>query len=130
MKKMLAVISLIAPILLAGCGDTHESLALEMNEELHELELILNDIDNASSFKTSKGDIETIGKKIEDIVVRVNSLDEPSLEDVKKIRKITGGPDSPMVRIHGQLRRLKRMPGGYAMVSEVNRLALSNLKGL
>lgn len=130
MKKLLKVFFLIIPFSLISCGDSHESLAHELNEELHNLALVLNEVNSAVSFKDSKGEIERIGENLKNTVEKINALDKPTLEETKKINKISRGPESPMIRINQQMKRLSRMPGGGAMASEVNRLALNNLKTL
>jgi hypothetical protein len=133
MKNLYRCIVLIVPFFLFGCGESHESLANDLNEELHQLALILVDIKGpnaATMFRDSKGEIEDIGEEIQSIVAKVNSLEKPTLEETKKIGEINRGSDSPMIRIRKQMTRLKGLPGGYAFTSEVNRLALEHLQKL
>jgi hypothetical protein len=133
MKNLYRCIVLIIPFFLFGCGESHESLANDLNEELHKLALILVDVKGPSAamtFRDSKEEIEDIGKEIQSIVEKVNSLDKPTLEETKKLGEINRGPDSPMIRISKQMRRLKGLPGGYTYATEIDRLALQHLKKL
>tara|TARA_R110002124_G_C8824849_1_gene504280 strand:+ start:112 stop:504 length:393 start_codon:yes stop_codon:yes gene_type:complete len=120
-------------LLLFGCGESHESLANDLNEELHQLALIMADIKGpgaALTFRDSKEEIESIGKEIQSIIGKINSLEKPTLEETRKIDEISRGPDSPMIRINKQVKRLKRLPGGYAFTSEIDKYALQYLKNL
>lgn len=65
MKNLYRCIVLIISFFLFGCGESHESLANDLNEELHKLVLISVDIKGpraAMTFRDSKEEIETIEK--------------------------------------------------------------------
>src|SRR5262252_1886859 len=87
MRRSLSLgIALTICFLLAGCGDTHESITQEMLAKFQELNTVLDGVKDEAGAKAAAPKVESIATEIKDIQNRGTKLGKPSDADQKAMR--------------------------------------------
>jgi len=82
MKRVLALASVFAFLVCAGCGDSHESLAGEQVAAMKELSNTLDIVKDADSAKAAKPTLKKLVERMNDINARMTKLPAPTEAEV------------------------------------------------
>jgi predicted nucleic acid-binding Zn-ribbon protein len=85
MIRPLALTAVLCLAFLAGCKDTHESVATKMSDKMKEAVAALKDVKDEASSKAAAAKIKALGEEIKELEKKMAALPQPTEAEAKKL---------------------------------------------